>query len=236
MSRGLDGKFLREYHFDEEFFKEITDESKAYWFGFILADGHVGERQLSVRLSSRDSDHLQKLADIFKVSIKLRRSNSTASLDLHSKVLCQSLRDKGLTSNKTFDINYRDVIEYIPDSLFNHFVRGVFDGDGCAYIGVDSRTSKTYIAPKATIVGNINFILGLAIDINKFIKINTSLQKTKNKMIVTLEVQGIGNVSKLRDFLYKDASLLLDRKKSILESIREYKPRKKKILYDVRVY
>lgn len=48
----------RKYKFDENFFENIDTEEKAYWLGFIYADGAVFKRTLSIRLSTKDIHHL----------------------------------------------------------------------------------------------------------------------------------------------------------------------------------
>jgi DNA invertase Pin-like site-specific DNA recombinase len=57
---------LRRYSCDHSFFDEIDTEAKAYWLGFIAADGCVTDKNvLSISLSSRDHDHLLRFkADI----------------------------------------------------------------------------------------------------------------------------------------------------------------------------
>ena len=48
------------YSFDRNYFKEINTEEKAYWLGFIAADGCVSAKMNSIRvdLKSADVGHL----------------------------------------------------------------------------------------------------------------------------------------------------------------------------------
>jgi intein/homing endonuclease len=63
------------YTVDEEYFHEIDCEKKAYWLGFLMADGYVYQQKkrldgklrsrLRLTLSSVDNDHIKKfLSDI----------------------------------------------------------------------------------------------------------------------------------------------------------------------------
>lgn len=52
-------------------------------------------------------------------------------LAMASKHMCESLEKWGLTQNKTFTITFPD---FLKEDLISHFVRGYFDGDGCACI------------------------------------------------------------------------------------------------------
>ena len=54
----------RKYNFDENFFDKIDTEEKAYWLGFIYADGAIFKRTLSIRLSTKDIHHLEKFKKI----------------------------------------------------------------------------------------------------------------------------------------------------------------------------
>src|SRR5581483_4155416 len=53
------------YTFDDQFFNVIDTETKAYWLGFITADGCVRtdhyNHQLKVKLKDSDASHLEKL-------------------------------------------------------------------------------------------------------------------------------------------------------------------------------
>ena len=62
----------RKYTNDDNFFEKIDTEEKAYWLGFIAADGYITTKraqcnqQLGITLSEKDINHLEK----FKKSLK----------------------------------------------------------------------------------------------------------------------------------------------------------------------
>lgn len=56
---GKTGK--RVYKVDEDFFKCINTEEKAYILGFICADGHIEKDRLNITVSIKDIDILEKL-------------------------------------------------------------------------------------------------------------------------------------------------------------------------------
>ena len=57
--------------FNKDYFEEIDTEEKAYWLGFIYADGSINPSKngLEISLKYSDKTHLQK----FKKSIKYSR-------------------------------------------------------------------------------------------------------------------------------------------------------------------
>ena len=65
------------FSLDENYFEEITNENKAYWLGFIYADGSVRLRdrypnkkwkpsiiyEFKIKLGIKDKEHLEKFRD-----------------------------------------------------------------------------------------------------------------------------------------------------------------------------
>lgn len=60
------------YSSDNHFFDVIDSEIKAYWLGFIAADGNIHEGALQVVLSSKDHDHLIKLKEALRSTHPIR--------------------------------------------------------------------------------------------------------------------------------------------------------------------
>lgn len=120
----------RVLHFNENFFENIDNEEKAYWLGFIFADGSVNEKSysLEIELSIIDKDHLVKFAKSLKYEGKIRnsRKNKACRMRVHSKHLTKSLERFGMRHGKSA----RLVCPNLPNELMKHFWRGVFDGDG----------------------------------------------------------------------------------------------------------
>lgn len=122
----------------ERFFDEIDTEAKAYWLGFILADGCVlwnevtGTYALSIGLQSRDMEHLTTLERDFGGSRTplIDPRNGTIRLVWYSKHLAKCLIELGITPRKSA----METIPSYPREYERHFWRGVFDGDGCLTI------------------------------------------------------------------------------------------------------
>ena len=53
------------YKYNENFFEKIDSPRKAYWLGFLYADGCILDQRkskiLEITLSKNDKNHLQKL-------------------------------------------------------------------------------------------------------------------------------------------------------------------------------
>lgn len=133
---------------NEQYFDIIDTEEKAYWLGYIMADGCISTssskltipNEFTINCKGEDSDHLHKLnlalsSDYpIKVTEKFdRRCNSSyeiAELKIRSVKLCSSFIKNQVIPRKTGK-------EIIPNTINNshmlHFIRGFFDGDGSIF-------------------------------------------------------------------------------------------------------
>ncbi len=52
----------RKHFYNETIFETIDSPEKAYWLGFILADGYVNEERcfMNIKLNDKDEEHLIK--------------------------------------------------------------------------------------------------------------------------------------------------------------------------------
>lgn len=200
-------KGAKKHFFNENIFEEIDSEEKAYWFGFIMADGCIysnkESKRLQINLSSKDINHLNKfqifLNSDYKIQTKVIKNTEASLLKINSTKLCKDLINKGILERKSLINKYPKNV--IPDKYFLDFLRGYFDGDGC--LSKNKKSSIKILGTKE-FLESIQFIL-----LNNF-QIETSLYKNKN--IFSLEI--LRNECK-KDFLnliYINANIYLERK------------------------
>jgi len=144
------GKSRRKYLLDLNYFEVIDSPDKAYFLGFIAADGCVrkplrGPLALSIRVSSKDEQILFDLLKCMKSNHAVFRSCYTTPwkrvvkeasyVTLISAKLCADLARHNVCERKTR--SYEPIP--LPGPLMPHFMRGYFDGDGTVYkIGAKS--------------------------------------------------------------------------------------------------
>lgn len=222
----------RKYYFDEKYFDKIDNEHKAYWLGFIYADGchNVKKKALSIALKEDDIDLLwQFYEDINCEKIVQRYYNFEyhkfyATIYIQHEHLSKTLLEKGVMNNKTFKITFpKDDI--VPYELKRHFIRGYFDGDGCTSIPQDKHKMAW------SIVGNYEFITSL----KEYIEENIPLYPIN--IFPKSNVYQIGKggrfvVQKFLDWLYADSTVYLQRKYDRYLEIVEYNKEKENGKYN----
>lgn len=122
------------YNYDRSYFKTIDTEEKAYWLGFIAADGNVAAKMNNMRINLNiiDKNHLEKFRKSINgnqpIKENIREKNYSVYIDMNSQEVCKDLEKYGITPKKSLTLDIK--IELIPENLINHFIRGYFDGDG----------------------------------------------------------------------------------------------------------
>lgn len=206
------------YSCNDNFFNNIDTEEKAYWLGFIFADGSIIKtsknmdkyNRLSICLSKKDEHHLEKFTDAIeypKDNIKHANCSNIGEypqsyVRINSIALVDDLISLNCNPNKTFTPSFPSNKD-IPSNLIRDFVRGYFDGDGCISGKVKSPlfeiTSELYA---------IQQLQGILMD-------SCNLSKTKLRFCrnsYTLRYGGINQIKKIFHYLYDGATVFLERK------------------------
>jgi hypothetical protein len=213
----------RRYGVNHNYFEVIDTEEKAYWLGFLFADGYIRERKsgnsLEMKLSIKDVDHLNTFKKciesdhLIKESynkVKYKGGVSTSHmvhLAIYSTKLVNSIKLAGVHSRKTFTIGKPNIDEF----LIPHFIRGYFDGDGSFSFNPEKYINKTQIVSASDEFKD--FIIN---ELNKNnIKINLYSE-------IKLQIQNKMDNLKFYDYIYQNAKIYLNRKKEKYEEFRRY--------------
>ena len=193
----------------EDFFDCIDTEEKAYFLGYIMADGNVSVTNnqycLKIHISIQDKEIVDKFLESINSSNKatMRMNSASYYVSLTSVHMCKRLMELGVVPQKT---GREYISDEIPKKLLHHYVRGVFDGDGITTIGKSKRSG---------FVGSINMITDILGELNENL---TIFDAGKNKKVVYF-LGGKKFSRKLYNYLYSDATIWLKRKKERLEYI-----------------
>ena len=228
--RNLVIESTKKYNYNESFFEKIDTEEKAYWLGFLYADGNISRKKgnlegIVLQLASKDQEHLIKFAKLISKNfterqIKTKKTKLKESIfegklfAAYSKKLAEDLIELGCVPNKSLILKF-PTKEQVPDKLINHFMRGYFDGDGCIYIST-KRNKASF-----DIVGTEKFCESYRLKLNEKI-----IKKEKRKFgVAGKNVKFRENekkrIKEIEKFLYCDATVFLERKREKFKQITE---------------
>jgi hypothetical protein len=203
----------RVYAVDESFFDVINTEEKAYWLGFLTADGTIGDDLVMLALQEGDIPHLYKFTSSLRSNHPIIHREQTqkdkvyrfGQVCLTSQRLARALHRLGVGKKKSFIVR---PCEQVPEHLLSHYWRGVFDGDGF----VTRARGRMFGAIKwdVGLVGNRAIVLGF----ETFIRQCTG-QKAQIKphsRIFTVRYSGVALPQAILQVLYYDATIFLERK------------------------
>lgn len=203
----------KKYSVNECYFSKIDTEDKAYWLGFLYADGYILEKgkALITGLTLKDLEHIEKFkCDINSTHlIKEAKTTNNYQLNIYNTKFSKYLVDKGCVPRKTYLIEF----PIIESDLINHFIRGYFDGDGSI-----SATDKTL---------QITICCASKTFLEKLIKFLSDETGVKNKIYTRkdglhLYVNASGDdILKIKKYLYKGSKTYLDRKKETFDLIEK---------------
>ncbi|HLO11261.1 MAG TPA: LAGLIDADG family homing endonuclease [Pseudoneobacillus sp.] len=204
----------KKHQLNESYFENIDSEEKAYWLGFIMADGCVYKQESTYRfqmnLNSKDKDTLVKLNQVissdYEVKDKLVNNHPVSMLKINSKEFCEHLINKGVIPKKSG----KEVVPNIDRDLVRHFIRGYFDGDGSLVI--TKRKDSDKLRYKFCIVSSKKLLEQvIAILTEKECSIPPkAIQKTGEAY--TLNIGSLDSIKKIRNYMYHDANIYLERK------------------------
>ena len=214
---GKTGK--RVYKVDENFFKCINTEEKAYILGFICADGHIERGRLNITVSIKDKDILEKIRcalhsnhpikEVQRINPYNKTERKTlilVELMIGSVDLVKPLFNMGLTTNKTYTLD-GSILKYIPKYLMRDFLRGYFDGDGNIFFGRRYNSGYKY---NINICGNEDFLLK---SFQTYFPSNNKLYKDLySKQCYTWKLSQRDKVRDFMYYLYYNSSIFLNRK------------------------
>lgn len=161
------------YPFNEYYFDNIDTEEKAYWLGFLYADGFIvknhskkrGHDILGVTLA--ESEPIEKLTKALNCKKPVYQYTNNGYTEnalkyrgiFPSDHMVQQLEKWGVVERKTFELKFPD---FLDQELIPHFIRGYFDGDGSVFYHKQKHEDKEYINLGITICGTESFLKSFA--------------------------------------------------------------------------
>lgn len=192
------------YSYNQRFFQSIDTPEKAYVLGWIITDGCIPTAGNNIHIGVKESDKymLEQIVRLMEgnQTVRVRTVNGYAGPTQYANVtICgKQLMDDilALGVKRTKEENSR--LPNVPQHLHSHFLRGMFDGDGWITdeeFGIGARKS-------------------LLEDIQKVICDNTGCLLRMSPAKSIFRLRGSRRDAPVLTWLYKDATVSLDRKKA----------------------
>lgn len=145
-----ESKFIK-----HDFFDRIDSPTKAYILGMIYTDGNISEKIIKGRVERSFSITQLKSERVLMDNILFQikkfgnlhkggHDNSTIKVQINSSQICNKLIQLGITPQKALNISPNKIIDILPENLIRHFVRGIFEGDGCVRYTKDKNGYGSY--------------------------------------------------------------------------------------------
>lgn len=231
---------LPAYHIYDNIFDSIDSQEKAYWLGFLYADGYncPDKKYFSIKISIKDKEHLIKFCDFFSInhdSIKEKKpkiftcmgrqihDNGSCGITLCGEHITKRLYNLGMVKAKSLILKFPESGK-IDDFLLPHFIRGFFDGNGCLTKSISNHATRYRII----ITSTFDFCNGLLNKVKNFVPIKI-WNKPNDEKVHNCCISGNKQVEIFLNWIYKDASTFLNRKhEQYIEFIKNQESIKKR--------
>lgn len=122
---GKDFNLRRKSYINLNYFEQVDTEEKAYWLGFLAADGYIVHNELNIQLQAQDKKHLEKFSLALNANLTIRDINQTNNfgtryfhhrVSIQSDKITQDLEKYGVGKNKSLTLSFPKNIdsELIP--------------------------------------------------------------------------------------------------------------------------
>ena len=202
--------------YDETFFDKVDSSIKAYWLGFVAADGCIANepRQsfLQFNLSSKDECHLKSFAEDIGFDGTIMHFNQgdfpLARLRIYSKHLVESLMAHGCAPRKSLSLQFPSSL---PEKYLPAWILGYFDGDGSINVWQSNKPGRNALEAMVQIIGTYNVLKGICTVLDAGINgFSTTIRPYG--AVYKITYGGARQVVKTLEFLYSSSDRYLKRK------------------------
>lgn len=210
------------YTCNYNYFDEIDTEEKAYWLGFLTADGWINKSKktnagvVGIELQYGDIGHLKKfnksIAGNYQITDRWRicslsknkdKKNHMCCIRIFSLTMYNSLNKIGFSNDKSYDFK----IPNIKQDLIKHYIRGYFDGDGCLCF-----TNKSFHINFVTASKMLNDDVTNILKSQNFNFIESNYITDFGTTLYKIDICRQHDKINFLDWIYQDSNIYLDRK------------------------
>lgn len=211
---------IRQHFFNERYFEHIDTHEKAYFLGFIAADGclmdSISGAAVTIAIQARDGYLLDSLREQVGYAAPYRFTNKGyAILNLYSNPMKEDLRKYGIHQNKSLTLVFPN---NIPEKYLNSYMLGYFDGDGCICLS-KIKDKMGRVSPSFGITGTYEFCESYQGILVKECgaRVNTIQHNSENSFV--FQQGSFNTIKSIYEYLYSGCSFFLHRKKEKFEKL-----------------
>jgi hypothetical protein len=201
------------YTLNDNYFNKINSEHKAYFLGFLYADGNVAANSNAISLCINDTwilDQFLNQLELNKPLYKNPNHDLAYTLSFSSPQMKKDLIFLGCRPRKSLTLELPND-DQVPPELFHHFVRGYFDGDGSIYIHPKLKYAQLGIMSSKKFCEQFKAKM-------KDFNLNFAFDKVKSRA-ERVRLTSKKQIKIMRDFMYHDSSIYLKRKFLKMEEV-----------------
>ena len=121
--------------YNRHIFDNIDSAEKAYWLGFIVADGYLNDdkNMLRIKLGDKDKIHLEKFINFLGGDLSMLKSeihNITGNTQWYVSTYSPQIHDALKNLNVEQAKSGNEHVPPINEQYYRDFIRGLWDGDG----------------------------------------------------------------------------------------------------------
>lgn len=200
---------------NQTIFDNIDTEIKAYTLGLLTSDGNVQNKSstITICLTNTDGYILEKineelLSGLGNILVTHKEDEKPRKvLGFNGKHLKDKLAEYNIVPRKSYII--KELSTKIPEELYHHYIRGLFDGDGVCSYETSHKKKKVRIGfcghNRDFVESYRNFLIN-KLDMNQTKLFNTGgcwqCSWSSKKDLINFY-----------NYIYKDATIFLGRKK-----------------------
>lgn len=233
----------RRYSVNEKYFEKINSFEKAYWLGFIYADGCItkngGSYKFSFGLWETDKYILEHLAHLLEFSGPIQKEKGCSDkaqniydLTIYGYEFCKHLIDKGVIERKTSKLSFP---WWLPKEYWKYFLHGLFDGDGCiTYSTTSKNAGKTGITYQCEFSGSRQMMLDVQTVLSSEYHIESRFVDIKNCNGKALFLNQTGTLKIFNLFYHNPPNFFMQRKyqrfKDLISLLKPFLYRKSELI------
>lgn len=206
---------------NHNYFNEIDTEEKAYFLGLMQSDGWLhakSDNSKQIGLCLEEDYIIEK----FKSELQTENKVVVRAYNDHRKTLYQLQVDSAVLYKDLYNLGVGDKFndQYMPvlrEDLYNHYIRGLFDGDGTVCPHEETKNIHIGLLGGYRSMSQVSFYLAYKLGIfqTQPAICNNKCFNDTNKKLYSLRFADSREVETIFNFLYKNATVYIKRKHDV---------------------